>query len=308
MNNKQGDFSQGLWRLADPKISITSVAAMMIGAPVAARDSQLSWAWLIVTALALFCIEVAKNAWGDIYDYDSGTDLAVKPEDRTGFSGGKRVLVEQLLTRRQTWLITFCFAGAGLVLGLLIVIFKAPLALGIGVLGLVLGWSYHGPPLQLAYRGLGELDVVVCYGPLICLGTYVVQTNAYSLDVLCLSIPLGLFIAAFLWVNEFPDYEADKVSGKNNLVVRLGKRRAGRLLPLIYLAGFIMLLLVPVLSSLPRTVWFGFIAAPVALAACRWTWQNPVTFYRDKPVQPLALITFVLYSLGACVGILVAGG
>jgi 1,4-dihydroxy-2-naphthoate octaprenyltransferase len=298
------NIREGLWRLADPKISITSAAAMMIGAPLAARDTQLDWTWLAITALALFCMEVAKNAWGDIYDYDSGTDLAVKPEDRTDFSGGKRVLVEQLLTRRQTWLITFVFGGVGVALGAAIVFLQAPMAIWIGAAGLLLGWSYHGPPLQLAYRGLGELDVVLCYGPLISLSTYVIQTNSYSLDVFWLSLPLGLLITAFLWVNEFPDYHADRACGKNNLVVTLGKERAAGLLPLIYLGGFALLLLMPALSALPRTTWLGFIAVPSAILACRWTLSDPETFYRNKPVQPLALITFVLYSLGAGAGVL----
>jgi 1,4-dihydroxy-2-naphthoate octaprenyltransferase len=297
----------GLWRLADPKISITSVTAMMIGAPMAARHSQLDWTWLVITGLALFCFEVAKNAWGEVYDYDSGTDLAVEPQDRTDFSGGKRVLVEQLLTRRQTWIITFVFAGMGILLGASIVMLQAPRAIWVGIIGLVMVWSYHGPPLQLAYRGLGELNVALCYGPLISLGTYVVQTNTYSPDVFWLSMPLGFFVAAFLWVNEFPDYTADKAAGKNNLVVKLGKPRASRILPLIYLCGFALLLLVPVISSLPETVWLGFIALPTSLLACSWTWANPLSFYRDKPVQALSLITFALYATGACLGVLIGG-
>ena len=66
---------------------------MIVGGTVAAVDGSLSWTWLAVTGVALFGMEVAKNAWGDVFDFDSGTDLAVAPEDRTEFSGGKRVLV-----------------------------------------------------------------------------------------------------------------------------------------------------------------------------------------------------------------------
>ena len=78
----------GFWRLADPKISITSVASMAIGAGLAGSHPEFSWAWLAVLGLAMLCMEVAKNAWGDVFDYDSGTDQAVLPEDRTDFSGG----------------------------------------------------------------------------------------------------------------------------------------------------------------------------------------------------------------------------
>jgi len=297
----------GFWRLADPKISITSAASMAIGASLAAGHPGFSWLWLLTLGLAMFCMEVAKNAWGDVFDYDSGTDLAVRPEDRTDFSGGKRVLVDGILTRGQTWGIAFGFALLGLVLGALIVFWRAPSVFWLGALGLVLGWSYHGPPLRLAYRGLGELDVVLCYGPIIALSTYVVMTGHYAAGPVWLSVPLGLLITAFLWVNEFPDYHADLGAGKYNLVARLGRRRAARILPFIYLAAFALLAALPVLTSMPWTILLGFLALPAAVMAVYWTLQDPEGFHRHKPVQPAALFTFVLYSTGVTIGVLLGG-
>ena len=296
---------EGFWRLADPKISITSLACMVVGGSVAAADGQLDWSWLGVLALALFCMEVAKNAWGDVFDYDSGTDLAVAPEDRTNFSGGKRVLVDELLTRGQTWAMAIGFGVVGVALGAVIVFVREPSVFWIGVVGLALGWSYHGPPLKLAYRGLGELDVVLCYGPVLAVATYVIQAGAFSWTAFWLSLPLGIFIAAFLWVNEFPDFLADRSAGKNNLVARLGRRTASRVLPVIYVAGFALLAAL-VLSGLPAMVLLGFVALPSAVYTCAKVWSEPETFYRTHPVQPAALLTFVLYSAGAGAGIVLA--
>lgn len=298
-------FAAGFWRLADPKISLTSVASIYLGVSVAAAEGSLSGTWLAVTVLAFFALEVAKNAWGDIFDYDSGTDLAVAPADRTAFSGGKRVLVDGLLTRAQTRAIAIGFALAGLALGVAIVVLREPAALWIGAIGFVLGWSYHGPPLRLAYRGLGELDVVLCYGPLIALSAYLIQAHRLSWEVFWLSLPLGIVIAAFLWVNEFPDFEADRRTGKRNLVARLGRRRAARLLPLIYLAALGVLLALP-LAGLPRTVWLGAPAFAPAAWACVQVWRAPETFHRTQPVQPAALATFLLYAAGAGTGVLLA--
>ena len=299
----RGNLWKGFWRLADPKISITSAAAMMVGGCVAAADGALSWLWLGITGAALFCVEVAKNAWGEVFDYDSGTDLAVAAEDRTDFSGGKRVLVDALLSRGQTWGMAFGFGATALVLGAVVVLLREPLAFWIGALGALLGWSYHGPPLRLAYRGLGELDVVLCYGPLIVLSTYLIQTGTLSWPAFWLSLPLGLLIAAFLWVNEFPDYLADAGAGKRNLVVRLGRRRASRVLPVIYAAAFATL---PVLvgAGYPSLILLGLAAIPSAWYACAKTWAAPDSFYRASPVQPAALISFVIYSVGAGTGYL----
>lgn len=297
-------FKVGFWRLADPKISITSAAAMAIGGALAARDGSFSWPWLLVLGLAMFCMEVAKNAWGDVYDYDSGTDLAVQPEDRTDFSGGKRVLVDNILTRGQTWAIALLFGGCGLILGAVMVFLREPSLFWLGTLALVLGWSYHGPPLRLAYRGLGELDVVLIYGPLIALATYALLTHQYHTDVIWAATPLGLFTAAFLWVNEFPDYEADHSVGKNNLVARLGKHRASRVLPLIYLLALAVLAGAVGTGALHPYAMLGLLGIIPAAFAVWWTWQDPVTFYRHRPVQPLALLAFVVLSAGITTGVL----
>ncbi len=197
-----GSLKAGFWRLADPKISITSVASMAIGASMAAGHPDFSWPWLLVLGLAMFCMEVAKNAWGDVFDYDSGTDLAVAPEDRTDFSGGKRVMVDGLLSRQQTWAVAAIFSLGGLILGALMVFLREPSLFWLGSLALFLGWSYHGPPLQFAYRGLGELDVVIIYGPMIALATYALMSGQYSVHksgtLKCHSFPSSRLINSML--------------------------------------------------------------------------------------------------------------
>jgi 1,4-dihydroxy-2-naphthoate octaprenyltransferase len=298
---------RGIWALADPKISITSLASMTIGVSVASLEGPVNWFWFIVLGLAMFCMEVAKNAWGDIYDYDSGTDLAVAPQDRTNFSGGKRVLVDALLTRQQTWWIAAIFGMSGLLLGAAIVFFQEPKVFWLGLAGLLLGWSYHGPPLQLVYRGLGELAVFLIYGPVIAVSTYMIQRHQISMDVLWLSLPLGLLITAFLWVNEFPDHDADKSANKRNLIVILGKHRASRCLPFIYLTAFVLVMLMPLVTTIQAQIWAAFVALPSAILASKWTWEAPADFYRSKPVQPMALVSFVLYSAGVATSLLVFG-
>src|SRR6185436_19944998 len=110
----------GVWRLADPKITLASVASLFLGTAAAAARGPLDWGWLLATVLGIFLLEVAKNASGEVFDFDSGADVAVAPADRSPFSGGKRVLVDALLTRRQTWTVAAAAYGLGILLGLVI--------------------------------------------------------------------------------------------------------------------------------------------------------------------------------------------
>lgn len=298
---KNNDLWKGFWRLADPKITLASMSSIFLGSCLVVADGELDIFWLMITVFAFFSIEVAKNASGDIYDYQ--TDISVEKEDRTDFSGGKRVLVDGLLSKNQTWAIALIFYVLGVGSGVIIVFYREPQALWIGLIGLVLAWSYNGPPARLAYCGLGELDVAVCYGPLICLSTYVIQLGTFSTSALLLSLPLGILIAAFLWVNEFPDYMADTKANKRNMIVRLGRHRASRVLPLLQLSAFIMLMILPFIGFSYHVLWGGVALIPSALAAIN-VWRDPKHAYRSFPVSAMALIAFLLMSLGCGIGML----
>lgn len=252
---------EGLWRLADPKISLASFAAMFLAAAAAGAQGPIPWGWLALTVLGVFAVEVAKNASGEVYDWDSGTDRRIRPEDRSPFSGGKRVLVDHLLTRDQTWGIAVAGYTLATLAGLAIIGWRDPRVAGFAFAGGLLAFTYHAPPLRLAYRGFGEAAVALAYGPLLVAGTWLVLRGTLPLTTVLLGMPLGLAIGAFLWINEFPDYDADRASGKRNLVVRLGRRRAAAGYALLQVAVYGSLLALPLAG-----VSFGVYGGPAGIS------------------------------------------
>jgi 1,4-dihydroxy-2-naphthoate octaprenyltransferase len=300
------DFAAGLWRLADPKISLASIASMALGTAMAARDGELAWGWLVLTVAGIFLIEVAKNASGEIFDFDSGADLAVAAADRSPFSGGKRVLVDGLLTRVQTSAVAAAAYAMGAAAGLVIAAAREPRVLWLGIAGIALAYFYQAPPLKLSYRGLGEAAVALAYGPLVCAGTYLVQRGCVTSSVVLVSLPLGALIAAFLWINEFPDYEADRGAGKRTLVVRLGRPRAARAFAAIVAAAFVLLALLPA-WGLPRGLLLGLLGAPPAVAAAWRLLREPEVTARVVPAQAWTLSSFVLAAAGAALGLMLGG-
>ena len=302
MTDPRNDLRAGIWRLADPKISLASFAGMFLAACFAAVDAGLHLGWLGLTVLGVFCVEVAKNASGEVIDFDTGTDLAVREDERSPFSGGKRVLVDGLLTRRQTWAIAASGFGAAIVIGLLIVGFRDSRVLLFGLPGMALAWYYHGGSLRLAYRGWGELAVALAYGPLVVLGTYFVQAGYLNATLIHLSMILGLLVAAFLWINEFPDFRADLAAGKRNLVVRLGRERAALIYVVLVASAYGWLALLVLWEPHGRFVWPGLAGAfPAAFAALRLqAADNDVGGL--APAQAATLISFLLMAAGAGLG------
>lgn len=293
---------RGIVRLADPKVSLASLAAIMLGAAAAARDGPIHWGWLALTVAGIFAIEVAKNASGEVVDFSTGADQGVSPEDRSPFSGGKRVLVDSLLTRTQTIGVAIAAYAIGIAVGLGIAVERHPGVLWLGLAGVWLAYFYHAPPLRLSYRGLGEIAVAAAYGPLIACGTYLVQRREWGEAALWTSLPLGILIAAFLWINEFPDLRADRTAGKRTLVVSLGPRTASRVYAGLVLVAYGLIAVLPVLGF-PRSIWLGMAGLPFSAWAARRLERDPETTRLVVPAQAATLLAFLAVAAGMSLGL-----
>jgi 1,4-dihydroxy-2-naphthoate polyprenyltransferase len=302
---RTSNFATGVWRVADPKITLASVSSMIIGATCAAWQGPLAWGWMIATVVGIFCVEAAKNASGEIFDWDSGADQGVREDERSPFSGGKHVLLDGLLTRGETALVAGVFYAVAVAIGIAIVVAREHAVIYLGMLGVGLAFFYHAPPFKLAYRGLGELAVAIAYGPVIAAGTYLVQRGTIDAPVLWASIPFAIACGAFLWINEFPDARADAAAGKRTLVVRLGRVRASRVFAGIVIAAYLAVLALP-LIGLPIATWLGLIGLPHGLAAARRLIRHPETTKEIVPAQAWTLLSFVLMAAGIGAGFTLA--
>jgi 1,4-dihydroxy-2-naphthoate octaprenyltransferase len=105
------------------------------------------------------------------------------------------------------------------------------------------------------------------FGPLAIAGAVYAITGEFSWQAFLLGIPVGLLTMAILWINQFPDEDADRASGKINLVVVLGKERA-RWGYLILLASAVGLLCYwAVLGLIPPGAILAIIAIPIGIRA-----------------------------------------
>jgi 1,4-dihydroxy-2-naphthoate octaprenyltransferase len=141
---------------------------------------------------------------------------------------------------------------------------------------------YVGPPVRWVYRGLGETVIGLSYGPWMTLGSVHLHTHRFSWGALLASFVPGLLIMSLAVVNNIPDFHQDRLVGKKNLVVRLG-RKNGRFLYLALSAlGLFVAVLGVVLSVFPRAALLAAAAGlPLwyaSLRAGRDTWDTPRLF------------------------------
>lgn len=179
-----------------------------------------------LTILAGIFIHLGVNITNDYFDSrPEGTDW-INREFIRPFSGGSRVIQSGLLTPLEVFLGACLFYLLASVLGLWLTYLSGSWLLLLGLVGFISGFFYVAPPFKWVHRGIGELLVGINFGVLMVLGAYYVQTSKFSSNLLLASLPISILIAAVLYINQFPDYEADKKTGKFHLVIRLGKKRA----------------------------------------------------------------------------------
>jgi 1,4-dihydroxy-2-naphthoate octaprenyltransferase len=293
---RTGSLSQGIWRLADPKISLASLSSVYLGACVSA--GSLDYSWLALTVLGVLFIEVAKNASGEFFDFAS----EVRDGDGSPFPGGKRVLAGRVLTPKQTGTIAGVALLGAILAGLWIAIARDPGILVLGAIGAACVYFYRGAPFQLSFHGLGETSVAFCYGPLLFAATLMAQRQALSLSLLAMSLPLGLLIAAFLWIHEYPDVSPDRSDRRRTLVVRLGRDRADRIFAGLIAVAAALVLALPWMGA-PREAWWGLVFLAPASAAATLAGHRPETSTRVIAARALSLVSVLAYSAGAGIGL-----
>ncbi|HEY4822068.1 MAG TPA: 1,4-dihydroxy-2-naphthoate octaprenyltransferase [Candidatus Bathyarchaeia archaeon] len=199
---------------------------VILGSVIAWQITRsFDWGLFLLTLLGASLIQIATNMLNDYFDFKSGNDLQVRHQNP--FAGGGRILTAGLIKPSTHLLVSSSCLIIGCLIGLYFVISLGLTQLfWLGLVGVVSSCFYVGPPFKLAYRGIGEFVVGLNFGPIMTLGTYYVQTGTWNVVPFLASIPVGLLIVAVLWINEFPDMDADKAVGKNTLVLRLGYARS----------------------------------------------------------------------------------
>ena len=227
--------------------------------------------------LALFagiCLHISANVFNDYFDWTSGTDPA-NNDYFLPYSGGSRSIELGLADEKTLFrLATGALAVSG-VIGLYLTFASGPGVLAFGLAGAFLAYFYTAPPLRLAARkGLGELSVGLAFGPLATAGTVYALTGQAPLSSFLIGIPIGLLTVLILWINQFPDEEADRVTGKHNLVVVLGKENARWGYLLLLLAVFVMVVYLVITGYFPPLSLITLLLVPWAVFACVIVFRN----------------------------------
>lgn len=295
------NFKIWLKAIRIPFVTAT-IIPVALGSIIAWYDTdKFMWMRFWLTMLGALLIHIGTNLANDYFDHLSGCDKAnLNP---TPFSGGSRVIQQGLIAPRKILYVSLAVFILGSVIGLYLNYLSGKnVILILGIIGVFLGFFYTAKPFRIGYGNLGELAVGVGFGPLMVMGSYYVQAQDLPFRIFLISIPIGILIALVLFINEFPDYAADKAVGKRTLVVILGKKRSVILYHSLLTATYLTIISLVIFKFLPFICLIALLSLPLAFRAFVISKKNFDKIYELLPANASTIGLHSIIGLLLCIG------
>lgn len=198
-----------------PKTLIASISPVLIGSVIAFDLKLFHFAIFIASLLFALAIQIGTNWANDYIDFLKGADTKDRKGPRRLVQAG---IISAEKMRRATFGIFFVAALLGVYLA---TIGGWQIAL-LALLAILLGYFYTGGPYPLGYVGLGDIFVLIFFGPVATAGVCYLQTGEIVPTAILAGFAPGLLSTAILTMNNLRDHEQDQKAGKRTLPVRFG--------------------------------------------------------------------------------------
>ena len=289
-----------------------TIVPILVGAAVAdlyftanSIIQSVDWGWLGLTLLGGSLLHIGTNTANDYFDHTSGTDEA-NYNYMVPFSGGSRSIQMGLISAKGMLTVAIVSFALSAVVGIPLIQKAGMPIFWLGLIGFLSGLFYTAPPFRFASRkGLGELLIGLNFGPLMVAGSALVQTGPILPEALLACIPIGFVVAAIVYVNEFPDHDGDKATGKDTLIVVFGPEKARIGYVLLVAGAFISIVVMALNGTFPMLTLISLVASYFGVRAIQILYK----YYDDRLLQPanagtinMHFITGVLFCIGIWLG------
>lgn len=193
-----------------------SVAGVIMAVGFNLNDGSFRLPMASLCLVFAILAQVASNFANEYYDFKAGLD-------RKGRQGPRRGVTEGDITPGAMKTATYATLAAACLVGLLIAAFAGWWLIPVGIviaLGVI---AYSAGPYPLSRHGWGEVAVIFFFGIIPVNLTYYVQAGQFCWPVALASLSVGLMGADVLIVNNYRDYDDDRLVGKNTLAVKWGR-------------------------------------------------------------------------------------
>lgn len=280
-----------------------SISGIIAGSGVAYYNGFWNSKIFALSLITTVLFQVLSNFANDLGDGMKGTDN----EHRIGPA---RAVQRGAITKGQMKNAVTAFSILSLCSALSLIYFSSQIIsfevmliyIGLAIASILAAILYTLGKKAYGYHGLGDIMVFIFFGCVSVLGVYSLYSNQFLEENILLAIFVGLMSTAVLNLNNMRDYQNDKRSNKNTIVVKMGPNTAKfyhMLLVIVASASYILFI-----SKLNNDMLY-LCAIPMALLLWHiykvMKIQHPKDF--DPELKVVALSTFAL-SLSLFIGLI----
>lgn len=285
-------------------MTFTSGLIAVLLAAMAPADVSVDWLNVTLAVVGIVLAHLANNLMNDLADTRVGNDTENYP--RALYA--PHPILAGLVTKKQ--LLAGIVICQVLDLAIMITLIQrqdwwiAAFALG----GLFLSWAYTAPPLRLKKIGLGELDVLITWGPLMVGGVYYAGTGTLPWQVLAVATVYALLPTSVLMGKHIDKLPYDAPSGTKTFPVLVGERAARLITQSMIVGYYVGVLALVLVGALPWPALLTFLALPRAVKALRlFSQPKPTEAPPDNPVWPLWWAPIAFLHTRRAGGLLILG-
>ena len=247
-------------RAARPRTVLLSFSGVLLGGFLAYKTGPSTGSGTLLcvlfAALTAILLQILSNLANDYGDFKKGTDSAKRVGPQREMQSG--AITEKEMKRGLAFTAGLCLVSGALLIfvfsGLTWQELAVFTALGIGAVLAALLYTLGKHPY--GYRGLGDFYCFLFFGWAAVAGTFYLATKTLDFSVLLPASAMGFLSNAVLNINNMRDYENDKASGKNSLVVKLGLKKAFIYHCLLIGGAFVCLTVYLVLH---QAAWYSYL-------------------------------------------------
>lgn len=223
------------WLMATrPKTLTAALVPIVVATALVKADGREVLWWISVCALvSSFFIQIGTNLVNDAIDFVKGADTAER-------IGPQRVTQSGLLSQKTVMTAGFVCLGFAVGFGVPLVAHGGWPIVAIGLVSIFLAYAYTGGPFPLAYKGLGDLFVILFFGLVAVMGTYYLHTGTVTRMSALAGLQVGFLATVLIAINNLRDAPQDAKVGKKTLAVRFGPTFAKVEIGLLSIAPFVM--------------------------------------------------------------------
>ena len=246
-----------------PRTLLLSFSGVLLGASLSVAAGCSGRTVVLFAALTAILLQVLSNLANDYGDFKKGTDSAKRVGPQREMQSGN--ITEKEMRKGIAVVSAMCMISGALLIFVFARLTWQELAVfaALGIAAVLAALLYTLGKHPYGYLGLGDLFCFLFFGWAAVAGTFYLATKSLDLSVLLPASAMGFLSNAVLNINNMRDYENDKASGKNSLVVKLGLKKAFVYHCLLIGTAFVCLSVFLVLKHTPYYTFAFWLLLPL---------------------------------------------